>query len=89
MATELENRFIINNEECMYATDANPEYKSTAFVTSGGVYENFLPLQQYTTRNVVNSSTDYVANSTNIPTVGLMYSKIEALAARVTALENS
>lgn len=73
MATELENRFIINNEECMYATDANPEYESTAFVTSGGVYETILPLQQYTIRDVVNSSSDFVENSTNIPTVGLIY----------------
>lgn len=73
MATELENRFIINNEECQYAVDTTPVENSTAFLSSGGAYEWYNDMQPYRGRAVVNTTSDFVENSTNIPTVGLIY----------------
>lgn len=79
MATELENRFFINGEECKYAVDTSAEAESTAFITSGGVYDLFQPLQTYEGRTIVNESSYFLQDSRNIPTVGLMWQIINKL----------
>lgn len=74
--TELENRFIVGNEECRYVVDTTPQDGSTAFITSGAVHEWLESLAQYSTRSVATEVSQFNQNSTDIPTVGLVYTKI-------------
>lgn len=89
MATELENRFIIGEEECQYVVDTAPQKGSTAFITSGAVFDWYQSMQPFMGRSVVNEGSDFRSDNTNIPTVGLVYTKLKALEDRVAALENS
>lgn len=71
--TELENRFIVGDEECQYVVDATPQAGSTAFVTSGGVYTWLEGLAQYHDRSVATEVSQFNQQSTDIPTVGLIW----------------
>lgn len=74
--TELENYIVINGTAYKYAVDDIPQYQSSAFVTSGALYDVSSSLEEYSTRHVVDTTAMFVRNSTNIPTVGLVYTKI-------------
>jgi hypothetical protein len=71
--TELENRFIVGDEECRYVVDTTPQEGSTAFITSGAVCEWLESLAQYSTRSVATEVSQFNQNSTDIPTVGLIW----------------
>jgi hypothetical protein len=71
--TELENRFIIDGEECQYVVDTTPQAGSTAFVTSGGVYTWLAGLAKYRDRSIATEVSQFNQQSTDIPTVGLIW----------------
>ena len=71
--TQLENRFIIGEEECQYVVDTTPQEGSTAFITSGAVFDLKESVSEYATRHVVDSVDQFTQNNTDIPTVGLIW----------------
>lgn len=85
MAVELENKFNINGTEYQYAVDQTPLEHSTAFLTSGAMYEWYQSLSVFLGRGVVNDSSGFLANSTDIPTVGIVQSKIKEITDRFTS----
>ena len=71
--TQLENRFIINSEECQYVVDTTPVEGSNAFITSGAVYDVKQSVSEYIGRHVVDTVDKFTQNNTDIPTVGLIW----------------
>lgn len=73
MATELDNRFFINGTEYKYAVDSTPIPESTLPIESNAVYQLYDSVQTFVGRRVVNETSQFLENSTNIPTVGLIW----------------
>ena len=73
MATEIKNLFKVNGEDCSFAVEYEPTQDSVAFVTAGAVHKWYVSLSQYINRDVVTDRANLNYNSSNIPTVGLIY----------------